>query len=190
MVMVPLRDVVAEAHRALESGDYGVARAACQHILTHYPSFADMHRLHGEIMLEQGETEGARQCFEQALSFDPQNVLATLGLGVIAEESLDLAGAAGYFQRSLEIDPSLSQLRDELVRLYSKLYGQGGRLHISGAGLAAIYARGDQLALARRQYEALLDPYPDRHRSGPGVGRGQVARRRHGRRPAPLPAGS
>lgn len=162
MTMVPLRDVVAEAHRALEAGDYTVARAACQHILAHYPSFADMHRLQGEILLEQGETDGAKQCFEQALALDPQNVLATLGLGVIAEESLDLAGAAGYFQRALEIDPGLTQLRDELVRLYSKLYGQGGRLHVSGAGLAAIYARGNQLTLAQRQYEAVLAHYPDR----------------------------
>jgi tetratricopeptide (TPR) repeat protein len=162
MTMVPLRDVVAEAHRALEAGDYHVARAACQHVLEHYPSFADMHRLQGEILLEQGETDGARQCFEQALALDPQNVLATLGLGVIAEESLDLAGAAGYFQRALEIDPGLTQLRDELVRLYSKLYGQGGRLHVSGAGLAAIYARGNQLTLAQRQYEAVLAHYPDR----------------------------
>ncbi|MCC6629887.1 MAG: tetratricopeptide repeat protein [Chloroflexi bacterium] len=162
MAMVSLSNVVADARHALESGDYPLARATCRHVLNHYPSYADLHRLHGEILLEQGDTEGARQSFDTALSFDPQNVLATLGLGVIAEEGLDLAGAATAFQRALEIDPALTQLRDELVRLYSKLYGTGGRLHVSGPGLAAIYARGNQLTLARREYESLSSRHPDR----------------------------
>jgi tetratricopeptide (TPR) repeat protein len=162
MAMVPLSDVVADARRALESGDYPLARAACDHVLTHFPSYADMHRLQGEVLLEQGDAEGARGCFETALAGDPQNVLAILGLGVIAEEGLDLAGAAAAFQRALEVDPSLSQLRDELVRLYSKLYGAGGRLHVSGAGLAAMYARGNQLTLARREFEAVTGRHPER----------------------------
>ncbi len=129
MATVPLRDIVVSAQEALESGDLSTARAACQHVLTYFPNFADMHRLHGEVALEQGDIDGARRSFEQVLTFDPQNVLATLGLGVIAEESGDLPSAARYFQQALEIDPSFVQLRDELVRIYSKLYGQGGRLH-------------------------------------------------------------
>ena len=162
MGKVPLRDVVARASEALEASDLTAARAACQHILRHYSHFADVHRLRGEIALEQGEIAEARQAFEQVLGHDARNVLALLGLGVIAEESADLPAAAAHFQRALENDPSLTQLRDELVRVYTRLYGQGGRLHPSAAGLAAIFARGNQLTLARRQYEELRGAHPER----------------------------
>lgn len=162
MATVPLRDIVVSAQSALEEGDLSTARAACQHVLAYFPCYADMHRIHGEIALEQGDVDGARRSFEQVLTFDPQNVLATLGLGVIAEESNDLQAAASYFQQALEIDPSFTQLRDELVRIYSKLYGQGGRLHPSSGGLAAIYARGNQLTLAQKEYAALTARHPNR----------------------------
>lgn len=162
MSTVPLRDIVVSAQSALEEGDLSTARAACQHVLAYFPCYADMHRIHGEIALEQGDVDGARRSFEQVLPFDPQNVLATLGLGVIAEESNDLRAAASYFQQALELDPSFTQLRDELVRIYSKLYGQGGRLHQSSGGLAAIYARGNQLTLAQKEYAALTARHPNR----------------------------
>ena len=46
--------------------------------------------------------------------------------------------------------------------MYSKLYGQRGRLHPSNAGLTAISPRGDHLTLAQREYSSMVARFPER----------------------------
>src|SRR5690349_10295128 len=143
-----LRDVLQAAQSALEEGRSQEAVAACQHVLRHYPDAITALRLLGEAYLEAGRSDEAARAFDKALSIDPQNVLARIGLGVIAEDRGEDERAIAQFRLAWEIEPTLPQLRGELVRLYRKRYGAGGRLRLTRVALANLHKRNDDLLRA------------------------------------------
>ena len=157
-----LRDVLQAAQVALEAGRSQEAVAACQHILRHYPDAITALRLLGEAYLEAGRSDEAARAFDKALSIDPQNVLARIGLGVIAEDRGEDERAIAQFRLAWEIEPTLPQLRGELVRLYRKRYGAGGRLRLTRVALANLHKRNDDLLRAVAQLRQLHEESPNR----------------------------
>ena len=159
-----LNELIQRAQASLDGGDYGLAIAACTAALETYPTCLSAHRVLGEAYLEQGEIEHAVEHFERTLVFDPLNVVARLGLGVAAEERNDHHAAYTAYLRAWDLNPTLDQLRDELVRLRTTL-GSEGRLHPTRAGLATTYARGGQLARAAAEWRAVLTAEPESDRA-------------------------
>ncbi len=157
-----LRDVLQTAQAALEAGRSQEAVAACQHVLRHFPDAITALRLLGEAYLEAGRSDEAARAFDKALSIDPQNVLARIGLGVIAEDRGEDERAIAQFRLAWEIEPTLPQLRGELVRLYRKRYGAGGRLRLTRVALANLHKRNDDLLRAVAQLRQLHEESPNR----------------------------
>lgn len=162
MTTVKLRDVLQSAQSALEAGRYQEAIVGCDHAREHYPDAITALRLLGESYLEAGRTDDARQLFERVLTLDPYNVLARIGLAVIAEDRGEEKRAISQFRLAWELDPTLPQLRDELLRLYRKRFGPGGRLHLTRVALANLHARNEALIRAIREFLVLRDKYPTR----------------------------
>lgn len=157
-----LRDVLQAAQTALEEGRPQESIAACRHVLRHYPDSVTALRLLGEACLEAGRSDEAARAFEKAISGDPHNVLSRVGLGVIAEDRGEDERAIAQFRLAWEIEPTLPQLRGELVRLYRKRYGAGGRLRLTRVALANLHRRNDELLRAIGQLRQLYDEDPSR----------------------------
>ncbi|MFN8515694.1 MAG: tetratricopeptide repeat protein [Thermomicrobiales bacterium] len=157
-----LRGVLQAAQAALEEGRPQEAIAACRHVLQHYPDSITALRLLGEACLEAGRSEEAGRAFDKALSLDPHNVLARVGLGVIAEDRGEDERAIAQFRLAWEVEPTLPQLRGELVRLYRKRYGAGGRLRLTRVALANLHKRNDELLRAISQFRQLYNEDPNR----------------------------
>jgi len=157
-----LREVLEIAQTALEDGRHQEATVACRHVLRDYPDSVTAMRLLGESYLEAGRADEAMRAFEKVLGIDPFNVLARVGLGVLAEDRGEDERAIAQFRLAWEVAPTLPQLRSELVRLYRKRYGVGGRLRMSRVALANLHARNDDLPRAIRQFQLLHTEEPAR----------------------------
>lgn len=157
-----LRDLLAIAQTALEAGRHQEATVACRHVLRDYPDAITAMRLLGESYLEAGRPDEATRAFERVLASDPYNVLARVGLGVLAEDRGDDERAIAQFRLAWEVGPALPQLRSELVRLYRKRYGVGGRLRMTRVSLANLHARNEDLPRAIRQFQLLHREEPAR----------------------------
>lgn len=157
MADVELRDLLHTAQSALEEGRHHEAIALCRHLLRHAPDAITALRLLGEANLEAGRADEARGSFERVLTLDPYNVLARIGLAVIAEDRGEEERAIAQFRLAWEVDPAMPQLRGELVRLYRKRYGVGGRLRLTRIALANLHARNEDLLRAIAQFRSLLD---------------------------------
>src|SRR5918998_2140747 len=112
MAETEVRGILQAAQAALEAGRPQETITACTHVRQHYHDAITALRLHGEACLEVGRVEDARRAFERVLALDPCNVLAHIGLAVIAEDRGDVERAIGQFRRAWELDPSLPQLRN------------------------------------------------------------------------------
>jgi tetratricopeptide (TPR) repeat protein len=157
-----LRELLADAQTALEEGRHQEATVACRHVLRDYPDSVTAMRLLGESYLEAGRSEEAGRAFEKVLGIDPYNVLARVGLGVLAEDRGEDERAIAQFRHAWEVAPTLPQLRSELVRLYRKRYGVGGRLRMTRIALANLHAHNEDLPRAIRQFQQLFDEEPGR----------------------------
>ena len=157
-----LRELLEFAQTALEEGRHQEATVACRHVLRDYPDSVTAMRLLGESYLEAGRADEAVRAFEKVLGIDPFNVLARVGLGVLAEDRGEDERAIAQFRLAWEVAPTLPQLRSELVRLYRKRYGVGGRLRMTRVALANLHAANDDLPRAISQLQLLHDEDPNR----------------------------
>lgn len=113
----------------------------------------------GEVRLQLGRPDEARQAFEAALPKPGAAAAAHFGLGRVALAQGDARAAAGHFEAVLKSQPGASEVRSPLAIAYRKL----GRLDDAWAALAG-YGEGrvtfpdpilDQVALLNagsRQY--------------------------------------
>ena len=150
-----LAELIRGAQEAMDRGDFLLAANACAHALESYPACLTAHRMRGEALLERGELDAAAEHFERTLALDPLNVVARLGLGVVAEERKDTGLAYAQYLQAWEINPALDQVREQLVRLRGEL-GADDRLHPTRVGLAHIYARAGQFRRAAAEWRAIL----------------------------------
>ncbi len=157
-----LRDLLETAQAALEEGRHQEATVVCRHVLRDYPDSVTAIRLLGESYLEAGRADEAVRAFEKVLGIDPFSVLARVGLGVLAEDRGEDERAIAQFRLAWEVAPTLPQLRNELIRLYRKRYGVGGRLRMTRVALANLHAQNGDLPRAIRQFHSLHDEEPGR----------------------------
>ncbi len=161
MAKFKLQEACNRAKEALEHGDSERAIAMCQHIVRYYPRCVEAYRLLGEAYLERGGTVTADKLFSYVVQADPQNVLAHIGRAIIREERGDIDAAINEFERAFEIDPAISELREELLRLYTSRFGsEGAKIRTSRVGLAHLYARDYLFPQAINEYHDILRSEP------------------------------
>ncbi len=161
MAKFKLQEACNRAKEALEHGESERAIAMCQHIVRYYPRCVEAYRLLGEAYLERGDTVTADKLFSYVVQADPQNVLAHIGRAIIREERGDIDAAISEFERAFEIDPAISELREELLRLYTSRFGsEGAKIRTSRVGLAHLYARDYLFPQAINEYHDILRSEP------------------------------
>lgn len=163
MAMVSLQSLYERARKALAAGEHDKAEAICQHILQSYPQDLGTFQLLGQINLERKQARAAREYFRKVLEIDPENVSAHWGMGLAYQDEGKLGQAVSEFEQALEIKPDLSDLRTQLLRLYSELYGAPrAQLHLSRAGLGRLYVKGEMLDKAIEEFREVLRADPKR----------------------------
>ncbi|MBN9388473.1 MAG: tetratricopeptide repeat protein [Chloroflexi bacterium] len=160
---VNLEDVISDAKAALEAGNPERAIALCHHIFNFYPRCLEATRMLGEAYTEQRLFNEAEQLFIFVLSGDPQDVLGYVDRGFIAYEQNHLDDAILYCERALELDPSIEQLREELLRLYRERQpGVRAQIRMSKVGLANGRLRDGLYGQAIEEYNTVLRQTPNR----------------------------
>jgi Tfp pilus assembly protein PilF len=119
----------------------------------------------GEALLAKGDAEGARGKFQQALSENPEDARAALGLGLALETLNDLPGAEKAYRQAIQSDPNLAEahnnlglvLRDqdksaEAIAELEQAERLDPRLASASANLALAYEDADRPEDAKRAY--------------------------------------
>ncbi|MBI5876841.1 MAG: tetratricopeptide repeat protein [Chloroflexi bacterium] len=160
--------VYLERVESLVAGEhYDRAIMYCQHALRTLPRCVDFYRLLGQACLESDRPDDAADMFRRVLGVDPQNFVARVGLGVVAEGISAYEEADWQWNRALELEPNHGPVRDELRGLHAKVGAPDahGRLHLTRTTLGYIYMRGEQYDRAADEFRAVL-----RSASGNGAG--------------------
>lgn len=160
MAQIMLRDYVQETEDAISAGHAEDALSRCQRILARFPEFLEVQRLMGEVYLAQGKLEEAQHAFDWVLINDPENVVTYCDRALTSERLSDYDTALDCYQQAYELSRGNSQIRSEFNKLSTRVGQQGFML--SRAGLARLYMRGDLLAQAIQEWEAVLVTTPDR----------------------------
>lgn len=162
MAARPLSEAVQQAEEAMSGGNYHLAAETCRRVLGQFPEFATAHRLLGEACLEDGDAESAEEAFRDTLQRDPQSSASYAGLATIAEGKGDINSALAYAQVAWEIAPQRSDLRDRVANLSERLYGKGGRLHLTRAALTSLHFHAGRWSRAAAEASAVLAEHPTR----------------------------
>ena len=81
------------------------ARRWSERFHEHYPDDASPLYFKGEVLLEAGRKDAAREAFAQALTIDPSHPDANMRLAVLALEQGDVESAAAHYAQILAQDP-------------------------------------------------------------------------------------
>lgn len=164
MVDMTVRGQCEFALTLAREGEYSQALDVCKRILAAYPKHVATYSVMAQVCLAMGHHEQAADLFRRVLGADPEHALSYAGLGVIYEERGLLDEAIWQFERALELSPGNSEIRSELRRLYSRReLAQPRRVHMSRAGLARAYLRGQLYPRAIGELTDLLADEPARY---------------------------
>lgn len=112
------------AELALRMGRAAAAADLCQHVLAHHRWHLQAHLLLGQAFLEQQDYVRARQRFRLVLGVDPECAAAHSGMGVIALEAGDMAGAVRAMSLAFESMPESDEVREALQAALSRRAGR------------------------------------------------------------------
>ncbi|HNP69547.1 MAG TPA: tetratricopeptide repeat protein, partial [Kouleothrix sp.] len=158
-----LQSAYDQARQSLESNDLDRAIGLAQHILDTYPDNLEAYRILGETHLANRQLDRAQESFERVLRSDPENIPAHVGLGITSERQNHLDRAIAEFELALEIKPDMTEIRSQLLRLYTEGWGsENAQLRLSRAGLARLYAKGHMLPQAISEFRQVIAEQPQR----------------------------
>ena len=163
MATISLQAAYDQARSFLEVNKVEQAIGVAQHILEYFPENLEAHRILGEAYLAGRQFDLAEVAFGRVLHSDPENIPAHVGLGITYERQGKLDRAVGEFEQALEVRPDMPELRSQLLRLYTEVWGaEGATLRLSRPGLARLYAKGHMLPQAIQEFRSVIDESPDR----------------------------
>ncbi len=163
MASMSLQSAYDQARQSLESNDLDRAIGLAQHILDTYPDNLEAYRILGETHLANRQLDRAQESFERVLRSDPENIPAHVGLGITSERQNHLDRAIAEFELALEIKPDMTEIRSQLLRLYTEGWGsENAQLRLSRAGLARLYAKGHMLPQAISEFRQVIAEQPQR----------------------------
>ncbi len=163
MATMSLQAAYDQARSYLEANKVEQAIGVAQHILEHFPESLEAHRILGEAYLAGRQFEQAEAAFARVLRADPEDIPAHVGLGITYERQGKLDNAVAEFEQALEVRPDMPELRSQLLRLYTDIWGsEGATLRLSRPGLARLYAKGHMLPQAIQEYRGVIEEMPER----------------------------
>lgn len=115
----PQRYFAPLANEYRKAGDPDRAIEICRTYLPQQPSHMSGHIVHGQALFDSGRGEEAAAVFKQALTLDPENVIALRYLGDIARAEGDSAGAMRWYGKVLELDPRNEEMANRITALAS-----------------------------------------------------------------------
>ncbi len=132
------------ARHALDTGDVHYATALLDDLLGVLPLFIDAQQLRGEAFLHVGRHHDAITLFERVLAADPEHVDALYGLGAAHHYLHDDTATQAAWERALEIEPQLAELRALVQHVLPTLRSDRAE-QVTQAGLARLYIRSGML---------------------------------------------
>ncbi len=159
MATVALHQYIERVQETLQSGGYDRAVAMCQYALRTYPRCVELYRLLGQSCLETDRPDDAADTFRRVLGVDPENFVAHVGLGIVADGIGAMDEAIWQLERALEVEPNHVEVRSELQRMRARKDNgpAARRIKLSRAALGHIYLRGEQYDRAAAEFRAVLD---------------------------------
>lgn len=109
----PKRYFAPLANEYRKAGEADVAIELCRTYLPQQPSHMSGYIVYGQALHDAGHAEESTAVFKQALTLDPENIIALRQLGDIARDSGDSGGAMRWYGKVLDLDP-----RNEEVATY------------------------------------------------------------------------
>ena len=113
----PRRYFAPLANEYRKTGELAQAIALCREHLPKQPGHMSGYIVFGQALFESGALEEARTVFEQALSLDPENLIALRHLGDIAKMNGDASAARRWYERVLDADPRNDDIAAQLATL-------------------------------------------------------------------------
>ncbi len=174
----PIQILLGEAYEA--KGDHEAAMTSLERARVANPADASVWLRMGKILDATGRKQKARECYEQVLKLDPENVMALNELAfLLAETNGDLDLALTYAQRAKQKLPLVDEFSDTLGWIYLKKQLSKSALEIFeplaakeparstyryhlGAALLAL----GETARAQKELQAALRNNPSREEAG------------------------
>lgn len=128
----------------LSAHDREKARADLEKSVTLNPRLPGAHARLGELLLTEGESEGARAAFTQELALDRDEFTSNLNLGVLAKEDQVYADARRYLERALKARPNDPGVRYQIATVDLAT----GNLEQARQSLEALIAKSSEFAEA------------------------------------------
>lgn len=90
-----------------ENGKYSEAKPLLKMLIDRNPTISEYHRIYGQILSDEGNTDEAINSLIDALRWDPNNGYALLMMGnIFAREKNDISTAMKYYDQALAINPN------------------------------------------------------------------------------------
>lgn len=113
----PRRYFAPLANEYRKSGDTDRAIELCRTYLPQQPSHMSGYIVYGQALFDAGRAGEAADVFRQALTLDPENIIALRHLGDIARAAGDNAGAMQWYGKVLELDPKNEEIAAQITAL-------------------------------------------------------------------------
>jgi tetratricopeptide (TPR) repeat protein len=101
----PRRYFAPLANEYRKAGDPDLAIELCRTYLPKQPTHMSGYIVYGQALQDAGHTDESEAVFKQALTLDPENIIALRNLGDMARNAGDSAGAIRWYGKVLELDP-------------------------------------------------------------------------------------
>ena len=113
----PKRYFAPLANEYRKAGDADLAIELCRTYLPQQPNHMSGYIVYGQALHDAGQTEESAAVFKQALSLDPENIIALRNLGDISRNAGDNVGAMRWYGKVLELDPRNEEISAFLTSL-------------------------------------------------------------------------
>lgn len=113
----PRRYFAPLANEYRKAGDLAQAISICREHLPKQPGHMSGYIVYGQTLFEANNLDEARTVFEQALTLDPENLIALKHLGDIARMNGENGVARRWYARVLDADPRNDDIASQLASL-------------------------------------------------------------------------
>lgn len=115
----PRRYFAPLANEYRKAGDTDRAIELCRAYLPQQPSHMSGYIVYGQSLFDSGRGDEATAVFKQALTLDPENIIALRYLGDISRGAGDSAAAMRWYGKVLELDPRNEEVAGYITALAS-----------------------------------------------------------------------
>lgn len=120
----PKRYFAPLANEYRKAGQPELAIELCRTHLPQQPTHMSGYIVYGQALHDAGHGDESAAVFKQALTLDPENIIALRHLGDISRDAGDNVGAMRWYGKVLELDP-----RNEEIAAYITSLAQPGSRH-------------------------------------------------------------